>query len=470
MSSREEAREQRELLRQRSNKLKDTIDLQKKQLRPSILRLKVLSDEIISFEELKRDWKGIDTRKDAERHVIDFVKINQSALDFLGITVELSRDSKGYCAALFKTTKYAGCIPLLSPGTGMSYGELVIEGLYSENLSELISLIKEDLKIQYDERFHINSIDTIKAPLYLECQKYIDKYIEAKRNHWRKFKNEELVQSFPTSSTRWDKYAVRNIDPWSAFKYHNKTNILTCEHEEWKALTYILNLSINEILKPTTPLRSKSPYLHKISVLSKQYDVNSLKPVSTITIRMSDPRVIKETKEIGLRILRNNISAHLAWKIDYAEFYEKYVQYVLRQVAGSKGATLESNKKYPIRGEKTPWTLSYLEPDAVMYKGDIQYIIDAKYKSHMYNVNRIGNELKEAFREDLHQVLAYSSFAGNIQKHVMLIYPSNVFISREIVLYSGINGYSAKAYLVGISLRKSELEDTVKNLSRLLLF
>jgi 5-methylcytosine-specific restriction endonuclease McrBC regulatory subunit McrC len=105
-----------------------------------------------------------------------------------------------------------------------------------------------------------------------------------------------------------------------------------------------------------------------------------------------------------------------------------------------------------------------------MYRGDIQYIIDAKYKSHMYNLNRIGEELKDSFREDFHQVLAYSSFAGNKQKHVMLIYPSNVFLSRKIDVYSGINGYSAKAYLVGISLKNSELEETIKSLSKLFCF
>lgn len=470
MSSRAAARERKEFLKQKADEMKAKIDLQKKQLHPTKLPLKVLNEETISFDILKKDWKGIDTRKDPERHISEFININKAAFEFLGLTVELSRDSRGGCAALFKTSKYAGCIPLLSPGTGMSYGVLVIEGLYSENLSELISVIKEDIKIEYDDRFTINTIETLKAPLYLECQKYIDKYIEAKRNHWRKFKNVEVTQPFPNSSTRWDKYSIRDVDPWSIFKYPNKNNILTCEHEEWNALTYVLHLSINEIMKATTPLRSKAPYLSKISVLSKQYDLYKIKPVSTITIRMSDPYVIKETKEIALRILKNNVSSQQAWRIDYAEFFERYVQYVLRRVAGTKGAILESNKKYPIRGEKTPWTLSYLEPDAIMYKGDIQYIIDAKYKSHMYNVNRIGEELKDSFREDFHQVLAYSSFAGNKQKHVMLIYPSSHFLSRAFNVYSGLNGYSTKACLVGISLKRSELEETIMDLSKLFCF
>ena len=466
--SRAEAREQKQLLKQKAGDLKVSIDLQKKQLRPTVIPLKVLSDKIKSYNELKKDWKGIDTRKDAERHIIEFININSAAFEFLGITAQLARDMNGSSAILFTTSKYSGCIPLISPGTGMPYGELIVEGLYGENLSELISLLKEDLKMEYDERFQINTVNAVKPPLYLECQKFIDKYVEAQRYHWRKFKNVEMIQLFPNSSTRWDKYAMRDIDPWSAFKYPNRNNILTCDHEEWRALTYILHLSINEIRKPSTPLRSKAPYLSQISILSKQYDVNSLKTITTIPIRMSDPIVIKEAKKIGLRILQNNVSAKRAWRIDYSEFFERYVQYILKQVASLKGARLESNKKYPIRGEKTAWTLSHLEPDAVMYKGDIQYIIDAKYKSHMFNVNRMGEELKETFREDFHQVLAYSSFGGNKQKHVMLIYPSNSFISRELNVHSGINGYSTKAYLVGIPLKKSDLDETKRNLSALI--
>lgn len=467
--SRAEARERKQLLKQKADDLKTNIDLQKRQLRPAILPLKVLSEKTISFNELKKDWKGIDTRKDAERHIIEFININSPIFDFLGINTQLARDSNGASAIQFTTSKYAGSVPLLSPGTGMPYGELVIEGLYGENLSELISVIKEDLKIEYDERFQINTVNTVRPPLYLECQKFIDKYIEAKRYHWRKFKNIKVTQLYPNSSTRWDIYATRDIDPWSALKYPNRNNILTCDHEEWRALTYILHLSINEIMKPSTPQRSKAPYLPQISLLRKQYDVNKLKPVTSIPLRTSDPAIIKETKEIGLRILQNNVSSKRAWRIDYSKFFERYVQYVLKLVAGLKGAKLDSNKKYRISGEKTAWTLSHLEPDAVMYKGDVQYIIDAKYKSHMFNVNRMGDDLKETFREDFHQVLAYSSFGGTKQKHVMLIYPSNNFVSRELNVHSGINGYSAKAYLVGIPLKKSDLEETKQKLSSLII-
>ena len=78
--------------------------------------------------------------------------------------------------------------------------------------------------------------------------------------------------------------------------------------------------------------------------------------------------------------------------------------------------------------------------------------------------------IEETFREDFHQVLAYSSFCGNKQKHVMLIYPSDHFVYRELDVMSGINDYSAKAYLVGIPLKKSDLEETKINLSNIIRF
>ncbi len=455
-------------LKQKADNLKASIDFQKKQSRPTIIRLKVLSPQILTFEFLKKDWKGLDTRQDAERHLIDFKLINSDVFEFLGIEVELTRDPNGACSLQLTTSKYAGCVPILSPATGMPYGELLVEGLYDENLSELISVIKEDIKIEYDERFQINTINTVKPPLYLECQKYIDKYIEAKRYHWRMFKNVERIQPYPTSSTRWDKYAVRDIDPWSTFKYTNKSNILSCDHEEWRALTYILDISIHEIMKPSTPLRSKAPYLTKISVLRKQYDPNSLKTVSKISIRVSDPYVIKETKEIGLRILRNNVNSRRAWRIDYAEFFERYVQYLLKQVSHKKNAKLDSNKKYPIRGEKTAWTLSYLEPDAVMYRNDTQYIIDAKYKSHMYNVNNTSDELRDSFRKDLHQVLAYSSFSNTQEKNVILMYPSDFFIKKKINIRSRINNLDANVHLIGIPLSIKFLPDVVENMCKVI--
>ena len=183
---------------------------------------------------------------------------------------------------------------------------------------------------------------------------------------------------------------------------------------------------------------------------------------------MSDPVVIKKLKEVANRVLQNASSSQNAWRLDFAQFFERYVQYLLKEVARSKGARIVCNPHFPIFGNRPAWSLKYIEPDIIIDKSDVQYIIDAKYKSHIYQVNGDSEQLRETFREDFHQVLAYSSFGGAKQKNVMLIYPSDHFVFRELDVLSGINGYSAKAYLVGIPLKKSDLEETKRNLSALI--
>jgi 5-methylcytosine-specific restriction endonuclease McrBC regulatory subunit McrC len=183
---------------------------------------------------------------------------------------------------------------------------------------------------------------------------------------------------------------------------------------------------------------------------------------------MSDPVVIKELKEVANRVLQNASSSQNAWRLNFAEFFERYVQYLLKEVARTKGARITCNPHFPIYGNRPAWALKYIEPDIIIDKSDVQYIIDAKYKSHIYQINGDSEQLRETFREDFHQVLSYSSFCGSKQKHIMLIYPSDHFVSRELDVLSGINGYSAKAYLVGIPLKKSDLEETKQKLSSLI--
>jgi 5-methylcytosine-specific restriction endonuclease McrBC regulatory subunit McrC len=155
--------------------------------------------------------------------------------------------------------------------------------------------------------------------------------------------------------------------------------------------------------------------------------------------------------------------------MDLALFFERYVQFVIQRVAFTKGARFSTNPKYPVNGRRPAWALKYIEPDMIIDKGNVQYIIDAKYKAHMMDLSKDSEYLKEKFREDLHQVLAYSSFGGNDNKNVMLVYPSSTeVIKRELTISSSINSYSCSVYLVGIPLRKSTHEETIKRLSEII--
>ena len=429
--------------------------------------IKVLDDISISFDELISVYDGRYPNELANR----FLAINAMALRFLGIEGVVSNPGSNGKIKL-TSSRYAGCIPLINPNTGLHGGSITILGRYGEDISELYSVVESSMEPEFDDRLKFRTDSFVKPPLYFECMKYIDKYIEAQKYKWRKFDNVEKIQPLPTGSTRWDNYALKSYDPANTFKYPNKCNVLTRIHPEWLELTYVLDYCISEVMSTRTPSRSKLVYQSKINTLRTTYDKRSLKPVKEVRLHMSDPLIIKQLKESANKILNNVSSSNCAWRMDYAEFFERYVQYICKRVAQLKGAHCHANAKYNVSGPRPAWTLHYLEPDVVLEKGDKQIVIDAKYKSHMLNVNGSRDELKEIFREDFHQVLAYSSFSGSLKKNVMLFYPYNPpegskdkIIWRKLLVKSSMNNYACNAYLIGMSLKKADLEDVVKKLS-----
>ena len=425
--------------------------------------LKVLSEHVISYKELVEKYKG--DKQYANELASQFLLRNEKALRFLGIEEGTSSES----GIRLITSRYVGCVPLVSPKTGLPGGFIQVTGNFGEDISELLSVIDGTFEPEYDDTLRFYQDTFIKPPLYFECMKYIDQYIEAKNYKWRRFTNIEKIEPRPTSSTRWDKYALRSYDPAKTFKYPNKCNVLTREHPEWLELNYVLDFCINEVMSMRTPVRSRTAYISKINSLSYSYDKRSIRAVKEVRIHKYDPHIIQSLKISANKVLHNVSSINCAWRMDFALFFERYVQFIIQKVAFAKGAHYSTNPKYPVDGRRPAWALKYIEPDMIIDKGDVQYIIDAKYKAHMMDLSIDSEYLKEKFREDLHQVLAYSSFGGNVHKNVMLVYPSSTeVIERELTISSSINSYSCSIYLVGVPLRKSTHEETIKRLSEII--
>ena len=432
-----------------------------------IPRLQVLNEITISFNELAKAW-NLKEKRYGETTIQHFISRNKDALDFLEIEASCSPDSNRLPRLKLSTSKYVGSVPIVSPENGLPVGNIYVGGRFDEDISELLSVIGDFIPPDFNFQMELSG-NFVKPPLFFECQHYIDEYIEAKRYKWRKFDNEEKIRHHPSSSTRWDKYAITSADPHKVLDYTNKCNVLTRTHPEWNELNYVLDLSINEILSNRTPLRSRQAYMNKIKMLKDSYDKH-FKMVKSIPVHMADPIIIKSLKETANRILIHQNSSHYAWRIDFAEFFERYIQFMIANVARSKGARLTKNPKYSVSGNKPDWSLNYLEPDIVVDRGDVQYIIDAKYKSHMFNLRNHGDDLKEAFRHDLHQVLAYSSFGRSTRKNVMLIYPSSNYIKRKLIINSGLNSTNCNVYLVGVPMKKSEMESVKSSLKEIISF
>ncbi len=412
---------------------------------------KVLLDDLSSL------WGG---DSDAQERLALFLLYNKESFSFLSIEPKLAED--GVPALIFQAAEKAGCAPLFSPVNGKVCASIIIKGNMNEDISEVLPLINGDIEITFSEKLTLPFKSSIRPPMYFECAKYIDQYIKAQRLSWKKFISEEKREASPASSTQWTKYAAKSYDPNEALIYPNKKNLLSTNHTEWRELNYVLKMCLDELGSLHTPRVSRLAYKEKIEDLRRKISFVGITKPTELRIRAADPLEIKELKQIGNRIIKSITSEYRAWSVDFSQLFERYVQYVFSLVSAQIGGHSYFNNKFSITGSHRNWTLSYLEPDILIRKGDRLIVADAKYKMHIMNAKSESvNTLKEAFRHDCHQVLAYSSFEKEGNKVAILVYPNNAFISLHQRIHGSIMNVSSDLYLIGIPWGECRDGDTV---------
>lgn len=432
-------------------------------------KLPTLSSVYWSSDKLKQNWKWSD--RSMESVMQRFIDLNYKNLSYLGIGANIET-VQGKPSIKLTTSNYIGSIPILSPMTGKAVGDLVVTGRFGENAEELITLLDSSIKPEYSDEFRLVQESQMTPPIFIECCKYVDTYYKAERYKWQKFANITKIEHRPTSSTLWNDYAKQNaINPLTYLTFKNKRNILSTDHPEWAQLNYVLKIAIQELESPRVPMRTRATYSARLAQLKIKLRGKSVLPTDAIKSRMSDPSVIKYLKELANIILNNKTNEKLAWRMNYAEFFERYVQYVMAEVAKKKGAREINNPHYGISVKNRPqWLLYYLEPDMVIQKSDEQVVIDAKYKSHMFNWDDESNDLKDTFRHDFHQILAYCSLNSMLIKQGILVYPFSDFVCHKTIINSSITHSEATIYLVGIPIEKKRIEEIEEKLSNIFAF
>ena len=97
-------------------------------------------------------------------------------------------------------------------------------------------------------------------------------------------------------------------------------------------------------------------------------------------------------------------------------------------------------------------------------------MIDAKYKSHLFNLDTDSEELKNTFRHDLHQLLAYCSLNGMIKKQALLVYPFSSFACYKMTVNSQLTTTEVQVFIVGVPLEKNGIEELKRKLSEIINF
>lgn len=436
----------------------------------AILQLNNLSNKFISTNEISRLFNCHE--RYPEKIPYKFILYNQRILKWLGITAQVA-ENNGQFGVQLSSSNLIGSAPLRDPKTGKYKLDIVVKSRFSEDISSLIDLLEATISPEFSD-LELLKTNTVRAPIYFDCINYILAFQKAINTKWRKFSVREQIESYPKGSTNWTKYAQKSCDTRELLRYPNRNNILLIDHPAWQKLCYVLKFALDTLKSQNVPQNIRIKYQENISQLT-QYLIAHKTTYTRDEFHISphDPLTIKELKGLANILITLNRKNAKAWRIDSSELFERYVQHICKLIGKRMGGEVRSNPKMSIKGFPylPAWSLKYLEPDVILRIENTLIPIDAKYKAHM--LNHSGSELKETFRSDLHQVLAYSSFCESANKTSWIFYPfmssesneENITIKKiKLEITSPVSNSNITTYLFGISLKTSDIPNIVDNI------
>ena len=188
-------------------------------------KLPTLATVYWSSDKLKQSWKWND--RSMESIMQRFIDLNQKNLLYLGITASIE-SLNGKPQIKLTTSKFIGAIPIISPMNGKAVGDLIVTGRFGEEAGELITLLDSRIRPEYSDEFRLVQDSQMTPPIFMECCKYIDTYLEAEHFKWQKFTNVIKTEHQPQGSTLWNEYALRTAqNPLEFSTFKNKRNRLS---------------------------------------------------------------------------------------------------------------------------------------------------------------------------------------------------------------------------------------------------
>lgn len=408
--------------------------------------------------------------KTADKRVIGqclqkFINYNSELFNFIGVQVYIVGSDQN-TALTFRSSGFIGSIPLRASDTGKQIGDFVVTPRFKgnnrfEDYIEILDLLGTEISPEVIDSLPLVSGKNFRPPLYLEAVKFIATLEKLCTNSWRKFDSVEKVSSQLIGQINWTKYINNEYKVENRIKFPARTNILSEFHSEYAEIRYVFDICKKELLSANTPQRIKSVQQNKLSFLEDRLYHHKPKLTNKIVIRFSDTPAVKACKEQANKILNFNFLDCTAWRVDFSDVFEKFIQYIFKETAKEFGGKLYSNFKFHSKTSKYySWELKHIEPDAIFQKENILVFIDSKYKSNLFNKFDQSELLKEDHRHDLHQIMAYSSFSKVDFKFGFLCYPSDRVEIKSIHYKNNINEAINTILILGVPLKKNSINET----------
>jgi len=341
---------------------------------------------------------------------------------------------------------YVGAIPLVSPSTGKAEIGLIIQPRFGwSGVGSVLGVAGWKIVPQL-----------LNLPLLPKSEKKIPSWVlsltllprieQLLKQLQRKFSFTSEDTSSPKGQVNWTDYAVKRMVKFQMLQVPCRYPTLKYNEELKSAIHYTLKKHLNslqnQVAGGAVVLRliqycqeliqqvAEYPASRPSHLLFDRWQKTSLQ---TNFFKEGLQAIQWTTEERGLAGLGE--LEGIPWQMPMEQFFEGWIETLAHKVAFLIGGILKTGRLRqtiaPLSWEPSfTGSQKYLVPDIVIEKEDQIIILDAKYKYHWEEIRKsnwgaIEENLKEQHRNDLLQVLAYSTLFEAKPITTCLVYPCN---------------------------------------------
>lgn len=409
---------------------------------------------------LLRDEKARNPEAQIARLATQFIRDNRGISKDYGVTIETKYDGQSVNLS-FTSTNCIGALPLLSPTSGRPDYGLVIKPRFDwSGLGPMLSLMGWKI-VPTPLRLPLVPGTERKIPPWVLSSMTLHRIQLMLDNINRNFGFTEADLTAPKGSVDWNQYATRRLSSLRLLDIPCKFPDLKDNDDLKSGIHYTLKI----ILSSLQSQRTAGIFVLQLIELCQRLisRVNTIMPKSPSSLSMqrwNNIPIRSEAFREGLQAIEWTIEDRglaglsnlqgLPWIMPMELFFEAWVETIAGKIIRNIGGQVKVGRKRetitPISWDP-PFTGSqkYLLPDVIIERENDIIILDAKYKQHWEELSfnswsKVDEVIKEQHREDLLQIIAYSSLSDKKNITSCLIYPCKEntwtsMISRNRIFY-----------------------------------
>lgn len=386
---------------------------------------------------------GRGTEAQAARLTEQLLQQNRDWLELAGVKAQRDYDGKEVWLRL-EASNRVGAIPLVSPLSGKPEYGLVVQPRFpwagiGPMLAEMgWKVAPAPLRLPLMRRSERRVPAWVLSFLVLARLRAFVKDLE------RRFEMSEATLRAPKGQVAWAEYAVRGMGRGRFLEVPCRFADLRDDRRMKGAIRY----AVERQLRSLETQREQGSFVHRLMALGEEVlwavrDVAAVQPTAREMDGWIHRPLRRESWVEGLEAIEWTVEERglaglsdldgLPWTLPMEEFFEAWVETVIREVARMTGGVVRTGRQRetvtPIEWEPA-WAGSQrsLVPDVVLAMDGTTVIVDAKYKRHWEELEGAGwfsveDEIREQHRQDLLQVLAYANLAETERVVCWLMYP-----------------------------------------------